>query len=344
MSEPAGLELRDAIASAAGYAGLPLPARPRLAPWLAAVDLGDGRVQLRSDETAHTLAHPLLARVFCTISPLLDGRHTVDEIVAAAEDVLPTTVIFVLKLLQGRGLLQPGDGECDAAGDEALARFVAQFGDGARGVLPRLATATIALEGSADLRTRIAASLATIGVSRIVETADREARRADLLVACAGSSAPAFFEDVNARSLASGTRWMRVALAGTSAHLGPTVIPHETACYACFERRRMTHEPDLDAFAAYRARRAPASPDASDGSLAPLAATLAAQSAMEVMRLLTAFAPAVTIGRYWEWNAASPSATAHEVLRVPRCPGCSRRRSFPHAWDETPPSPGVCPP
>src|SRR3954467_10212216 len=98
-------EGREATLSAARYAGLRLPSRPVLAPWLLAVELGDDRLQLRSAESSNTLTHPLLVEVFRRIEPLLDGRHTVDEIVSSVEsDVLPTTVVFLLQLLEGNGL------------------------------------------------------------------------------------------------------------------------------------------------------------------------------------------------------------------------------------------------
>jgi hypothetical protein len=96
----------------------------------------------------------------------------------------------------------------------------------------------------------------------------------------------------------------------------------------------MTHQPDLAGYAAHRARTAADGTAAAEGSLAPLWSVLAGQAAIEVMRLLTAFAPAATLGRYFEWNAASPAATAHDVLRVPRCPSCSGRRTLSHAWHE----------
>src|SRR5687768_4431475 len=95
---------RAAAVSAARFAALSLPERPRLAPWINAIDLGDDRLQLRTAESAYTLTHPLLIRVFRAIQPLLDGRHTADEIVSALEpECLPTTAIFLLKLLSGKG-------------------------------------------------------------------------------------------------------------------------------------------------------------------------------------------------------------------------------------------------
>jgi hypothetical protein len=53
------------------------------------------------------------------------------------------------------------------------------------------------------------------------------------------------------------------------------------------------------------------------------------------MRLLIGFAPAATIGRFQEFSAVSPIAISHDILRVPRCESCGRRRTFAEAWDRS---------
>jgi bacteriocin biosynthesis cyclodehydratase domain-containing protein len=339
---------RDAVVLAARYAGLELPSRPHLAPWLAVVALGDDRLQLRSSESAYTLVHPLLIRVFRRIQPHLDGRHTVDEIVSSAgPDVLPTTVLFLLKLLKGRSLLQPGaDG--NAADDRYLARwanqlrFFSHFVPDAAGAQCALAAAHVGIAGNGDLPRAVSDALISIGVEGLVQLPEPSTWPAegsasqpvvDLLVACAESNAFAFFDAVNRACLASGTRWLRVAMSGTSAALGPTIVPHQTACYMCFDLRRRTHESDLPGYLEYRAHLAKGSGGVDEGGTAPFRMAVASQAALEVMRLLTGFAPPVTIGRYVELSAVAPVAISHDVLKVPRCPACDGRRSVPEAWD-----------
>jgi len=343
-------EGREATLSAARYAGLHLPNRPRLAPWLIAVDLGDTRLQFRSAESSHTLTHPLLVRVFRRIERLLDGRHTVDDIVASVNaDVLPTTVVFLLKLLQGKGLLQPGVGETPLDDNEQAhwrrqLRFLSHFVPDASSAQSMLAKARAGLVGSGDLRQAILATIGSIGVGCITELGEpstwwTEARgepaSLDLIVACEESPAFPFFDAVNRACLASGTRWLRVAISGTSAQLGPTVVPYETACYTCLDLRIRTHEPEVDGYLAYRAQIGALDTRIDEGCIAPLWSVVAGQVALEVMRLLTGFAPPVTVGRFYEFNAVSPAAISHDVLRVPRCPSCGRRRMFAEAWDQS---------
>jgi len=288
--------------------------------------------------------------VFRRIEALLDGRHTVDDIVASVNaDVLPTTVVFLLKLLQGKGLLQPGAVEGALEDDEEVRwrrqlRFLAHFMSDASSAQIALAKARLGLVGSRDLQQAILSTLGSIGVGCIAELDDPstwcaeprvELESLDLIVACEESPAVPFFDAVNRACLASRTRWLRVAISGTSAQLGPTVAPYETACYTCFDYRLRTHESDLDGYLAYRAQVDALDTSRRDeGCIAPLWSIVAAQAALEVMRLLTGFAPPVTVGRFYELNAVSPATISHDVLRLPRCPSC-RRRTFPEAWDQT---------
>jgi bacteriocin biosynthesis cyclodehydratase domain-containing protein len=343
-------ESREAALSLARYAGLELPNRPRLAPWLITLDLGDTRLQLRSAESSHTLTHPLLIHVFRRIEPILDGRHTVEDIVSSVDsDALPTTVVFLLKLLQGKGLLQPGVGETTLDDTEQAhwcrqLRFLGHFVPDALSAQSVLAKARIGLVGSSDLRQAISSAMNSIGVGGIFELREpsswsTEARgepaSLHLIVACDESPAFTFFDAVNRACLAIGTRWLRVSISGTSAQLGPTFVPNKTACYTCLDLRLRTHQPDLDGYLAYQARTGTLDGRSDEGCVAPLWSTVAGQVALEVMRLLTGFAPPVTIGRFYEFSAVSPVAISHDVLRVPRCASCGRRRTFAEAWDQS---------
>jgi bacteriocin biosynthesis cyclodehydratase domain-containing protein len=185
--------------------------------------------------------------------------------------------------------------------------------------------------------------LASIGIDRITETREPSTWRTkadagpagfDLIIACDVSPGFAFFDAVNQACLATGTRWLRVAISGTSAHLGPTVVPYETACYTCLDLRQQTHEPDLDGYLVYRARVG--SGDAvRDVGTASLSSVVSGQVALEITRILIGHTPPVTFGRYYEFSAISPVAIPHDVLRVPRCASCSKARSYAEAWDQT---------
>jgi bacteriocin biosynthesis cyclodehydratase domain-containing protein len=313
------------IAHAAQVARVELPHRPRLAPWLTAVELGDDRLQLRGAELAYTIRHAFLIDVFRTIEPLLDGTRTVDEIAEAGEpEIAGTTAVFLLKLLQANGLLQPGrDGDVAtlAPWDRQL-RFLAHFMTDAAAAQATLLKARVAVAGDRVLAAEIEAALGSLGIG------SAEPAAADFVIACEERPGFAFFDAFNDVCLDHGTRWLRVAVHGTTAQLGPTFVPHETCCYTCFDLRVRSHEADLDGFAAYRGHA-----DAADeGLLAPLRVAIAAEAALEAARILTGFGPAATVGRFYELDARTPERVGHDVLKVPRCPSCGRKpRREP--WD-----------
>lgn len=352
MIRPTSIERQDeAIATAARVAQTPLPLQPRLAPWLTLVELGDGRLQLRSAEFAFTLGHPFLVDVFRRIEPLLDGSRTVDEIAAVrGRDIQPTTIIFLLQLLRANGCLHAGEVATPLSADELSVwgrqlRFLSRFVQDPAAAQRALSAARVTILGSDDLMQAIELALAACGVVDVVSLApeDREViaepeagrllpelQGIDLLIAGLDSPSFAIFDAVNLACLESGTRWLRVAISGTVAQLGPTFLPYHSACYTCFDLRVRSHEPELDAFLAYRSSPQPQD----EGLLAPLVSVLAGHVALEVARLITGFSPPSTIGRFYELGARSPVVTGHDVLKVPRCPSCGRGSSPREAWDQ----------
>jgi bacteriocin biosynthesis cyclodehydratase domain-containing protein len=116
--------------------------------------------------------------------------------------------------------------------------------------------------------------------------------------------------------------------------LGPTIIPYQTACYTCYDRRVRSQADDLRGFIAYRDRVTQLDGEIDEGMLSALGSVLAGQVALEAARLLAGFAPPVTVGRFYEFSVLQPEATGHDVLRVPRCPSCRKGEPLREAWDQ----------
>jgi bacteriocin biosynthesis cyclodehydratase domain-containing protein len=331
------------LAAAARTAQTELPRQPRLAPWLTVVDLGDGRVDLRATDFVYGLRQSLLAETFLRIVPLLDGTREVEDIAhAGGEGVLPTTVVFLLQALTVHGCLQEGSPPAeqpgvDAARWERQLRLLSRLTAEPERAQALLAAARVRLVGEGELADAVAGELLACGIGEIgsvrsVAADDGDLREpgTTLSIVCCESRGFATFDAVNATFVETGTRWLRVALSGPVAELGPTVVPHHSACYACFDLRRRSHEDDLDGFLGYRGT----GQRADEGALAAHGSALAAQAALEAMRLISGFAPPRTVGRCWEMGVSSPVATAHDVLKVPRCPVCGPGTPAREAWTQ----------
>jgi molybdopterin-synthase adenylyltransferase len=101
--------------------------------------------------------------------------------------------------------------------------------------------------------------------------------------------------------------------------LGPLVIPRETACWVCQQRRRAGARPPWDTGAAdglYAASRPPF----------PLAVDLLA---LEVLKHYTRLAPPVVRSHLWRIDVLRGTVELHPVLKLPRCPACGVHKHRP---------------
>lgn len=350
----------DPVSIAVRYAETPLPRKPRLVPWVTLVDLGDDRLQFRAQEFAYTLQNSLFIDLLEIVKPLLDGNHAVDEITAAGGPrFFPTTVSFFLKMLRSHGLLQEGDRTShpsltpqDLEQNDASLRFLSHFEADSQGLFTSLREARVGLLGAGQLMDSIRNSLETAGIHRIIDLnallgqggqpgpntneMNDGLKEIDFLVACQESVGFSFFETINKICLATGTRWIRVSIEGTTAYLGPTIVPSETACYACYEGRLNSNLPDLPDFLAYKNQVKSNHQPQDEGVFAPLWSLVASQTVIEVARILSGFAPPTTIGRFYEISVTSPMPVGHNVLRLPRCQVCHGERPQQEAWDSIP--------
>jgi bacteriocin biosynthesis cyclodehydratase domain-containing protein len=308
-----------ALADLARYASVPLPKKPLLVPWVRPVEIGEGLLELRAAETFYPLRHPLLAAAFRAVSDRLGGEHELESVGAELPaDVEPASVVFLLKMLRGIGLLLDGedfDGADDALRDRLL--FFSAFTAQPATVEQLLAAASVQVIGPERLAERVARQLRSAGcddVARLQLSGLGESDAADLLIACADTPARGYFSEVNEFALHGHRPWLRVAIHGDRAWLGPLVLPGETACFACLEARERAN-----------VRGSGAWPDlgpGASGAFAPQEDLVAIQAGAEAARFLGRFAPPATVGHFYELGLASPAAHRHTLLRVPECHAC----------------------
>jgi thiazole/oxazole-forming peptide maturase SagC family component len=341
----------------ADYITVPLPRKPRLAPWVSLVDLGDNRMQLRGAEFSFTLQHPLFIETFQSVHSLLDGQRTVEEIISSRDPkYLPTTITFLLKMLRANGVLQEGVTSPPPPltpehleESESQIQFFSHFVLNPVGALALLHQARVALIGSDSIKNRIQQSLTGVGFGSLIEFEGLSKKTAydssqlhreligqlqgvDFLIACQDTTDYRFFATMNAVCLETHTRWMHVAISGTKGLMGPTIIPRQSACYMCYDQRMASNTTELQGYLAYQKQT---SPPKNEGLINPLCSTLAEQVALETARIISGFAPPKTIGRLYEFEATTPEVEGHDVLRLPRCPVCNLKEPKREAWDIT---------
>lgn len=150
---------------------------------------------------------------------------------------------------------------------------------------------------------------------------------ADLVVTATRNAPDALFEVINRLCLNAEKPWLRGNLDASSLELGPYVHPHSSACFACLRLRRRSADPlaierELDHGARSRSESRDGIPPVGE---ALFAATLGASYLTgEVIRVVTGVAMPALLNRVLTVHPLTGEQHDNRVLRVPRCPECSR--------------------
>lgn len=206
---------RRLSADAAG----PLPARPRVAPWLRRARSADGSLLLEYGD--EIVAVEGLER--------LDGE--------------------AVRVLRPEGVIVDGPVPADeeALREAALGRMAPNL------TAHRLSRARVSLVGSGSL----AEEAARVLPGRLRRIDWDEQPRAELAVVAPSSGELPELAAWNERRVADGTTWLLVLpFNGRFAAVGPLFVPGETCCYRCFVLRRASALPDPADFLALDLARA----------------------------------------------------------------------------------------
>jgi bacteriocin biosynthesis cyclodehydratase domain-containing protein len=298
--------------------------RPLLAPWWRAVEDGNRLLFEHAGQVVELNGRAVRA-LLPALVPLLDGAHTVSEIVEILGDAAEGPVTKAVALLRDHGLLVDGP----AADADAAAWYVASVCSSTPArVAAALASARVAVLGSAPAGAEVSRLLGSAGVSAPASgLPDRSAAHADLIVAAPTAAEVAQLPGVNERRLSDETPWLALLPSdGRFTAVGPLYVPGQTACHTCYLLRRGAtsgYERDFPLLES-RPVRAPM-----PASVSAIAAGLAA---LICVRWLGARDPALPGVLYALELQGALALTRHRVLRVPRCPACGATSPRPSPW------------
>ena len=144
---------------------------------------------------------------------------------------------------------------------------------------------------------------------------------------------PSFYEALNQECLRQKVAWTSGRLLGFELAMGPSVIPFETPCFACFTGRLKANTPSIEDYSSLetflsRERW-------SSGHLnVVIGADLVA---LEVVKILTYFAPPRTWAHLFTLDLITLKSRLDPILKLPFCPDCglpSQARPPMVIWDE----------
>ena len=303
MPAQIGADSRPGILTRTTPADQGLVRLPALAPHLKFHDLGQEQTLLVS-ESFNTLLHGELYR---TLLPLLDGRHSNDEILAGVEGAHSAVdVLAAMASLSARGYVV----SADHALDQRQAAYWSSLGASPRWVEQRLGESRIAVEGDDG---RFIRHLEASGAA--VEPGDP-----DLTVVICSDYLEARLAEVNRRQLEAGAPWVLVRPCGMEALFGPVFrADRRGPCRDCLAHRLGSHQ-EVHRFLRHLAGE--------EAAFRPFAAQPAVLEALygliaaEVVKWIVLHDAAPIHDHAIAMNVGTFTSSHHPVRRRPQCPAC----------------------
>ena len=165
---------------------------------------------------------------------------------------------------------------------------------------------------------------------------DEVVAEASLVVHCSDNMSLCGYARTDEAARSSGTPWVSVRIDRNTGIYGPFIVPAQTACFTCYElRSRANAEHPSDHTALYRHWRHVDHCPKDWPFLKPLAAMIGNHVAVDLLRYLAGSQLSVVRGRVQHLALTSLESRFHEVLKLPRCPTCSRTNERPMSkiWD-----------
>lgn len=155
------------------------------------------------------------------------------------------------------------------------------------------------------------------------EDVDAAIAGSDFVLGCLDPGLASITYKLNRACLSQQISWSAGMVSAFEGIVGPTVIPHETACYLCYHMRAVACEDDpADALADLRQRdRSHTDESPHRENLAFGAGIVGNLLALEAFKALTGARPA-TAGRIVTVDFARCTMRQHVVLRHPSCAAC----------------------
>jgi adenylyltransferase/sulfurtransferase len=147
----------------------------------------------------------------------------------------------------------------------------------------------------------------------------------DFVVCCADAGMAAHSYILNRACLKARIPWTSCAVSGFEGTIGPTVVPHETACYLCYKMRAVACAANPEDELVHLRRLDRRKRDDSDRRENHAFGVGAVGNLMglEAVKCLTGIAEPSARGQIVILDFLTLACRAHTVLRMPWCPACS---------------------
>lgn len=164
---------------------------------------------------------------------------------------------------------------------------------------------------------------------------------ATVVILCSDNMSLAGYDRTNEACIRHGTRWVSARIDRGRGIIGPFIVPEQTACFACFElRNRANSDHPKDHEMMYRHWKQMDVCPESWPAVAPFSSIIGNYVALDLLQVLAGNHVSAFFGRVLHLDLRTLESRFHSILKLPRCPACSRGRTRPltRIWDIRPAS------
>jgi len=286
--------------------------RPRFKPWFRREIIPSEGVILLSDR-GHSL---LPGKLYLGIAPLLDGRHTADEIVSKLKGEMPATEVFyAIELLQRRGYLT----DVDSPRPPEQAAFWDIAGVDADAATPLLKETVVSVHSVGQIDLAPFRALLTSLEIRIDDDADR-------WIVLTDDYLRDELRTVNQEALENNHPWVLIKPVGSELWLGPLLIPGKTGCWTCLAHRLQGARKVESYLQTVMKTSDPFS--VLPAGLPSTVHTAFSIAATEIAKWIARGRNECLEGRIVTLNTFSLATENHVLVRRPQCPSCGNSEAF----------------
>lgn len=254
----------------------------------------------------------LEGHLFRLLLPLVDGHHTVDDIVEhLAERISPVEVYYALLLLQQKGYIMESDGYTSSSSTV--------FCDA-------LNLASTKVQNHLQNTKVTVSNLSSVSTSELLSTLEsmqiQVPGEGDFNIVLVDDYLCSELESINQQALHHSRSWMLAKPAGTIIWIGPIFHPGKTGCWDCLNQRLQGNRP-IDSFLRRHEDKD------SYASLTPPLACLPSTQQLAIGMIATEIFKWVVQGdnRQLEgtlvtYDTLSLKSQSHILIKRPQCPSC----------------------
>ncbi len=269
-------------------------------------------VFLLSERNAALLSDPIYAQ----LAPLLDGNHSIDEIVNQLQDRLPTSYIYYgLNQLKNQGYLSNGDEFLSPW----LQIFCQQLNISFADARDRLQTTKVAVR-----------AIGSMDAAELIETLESHqiqvSEDADLEVVLCDDYLQLDLAALNQLALKQSRPWLLVKPIGTIIWLGPLFYPRKTGCWECLAQRLRCNRP-IEGYLKRRTKdTAPLTPPLA--KIPGVLQTALGMTAIEVLKWIVQNRENKRLqGVLITHDTLTLETKSHILTKRPQCPICGLSKS-----------------